>query len=192
MLLTVLAVKAVCWNSKNTMLTLNPHSSCLCVLLEPRLSVDLLGSGSDSKIGSLLPIDTSASDNCLTPPYIVGSYCLNFNGSYTSPGGLQQQVKVGSTYRLQARVTGPVAMADRALGAQEDIVTVSAECSSSHCCTIQEQMWQVNRGAAHKSLVGTGKGQRPHALYDIPCCLVLGRWQISSAACNGPPFDIQA
>jgi hypothetical protein len=136
MLLTVLAVKAVCWNSNNTMLKLNPHLLCLCVLLEPRLSVDLLGSGSDSKIGLLSPIDTSASSNCLTPPYTVGSYCLNFNGSYTGPDGLQQQVKVGSTYRLQARVTGPVAMADRALGAQDNIVTVSAECSSSHYCTI--------------------------------------------------------
>eukprot|EP00775_Hariotina_reticulata_P008744 gene8744-8924_t len=108
----------------------NAPACALRITLAPqvpirRLSVDVLDAGSGGKLGWLQPIETSASDTCLTSPYVVGSYCLGFNGSYTSLSGLQQQVQVGSTYRLQAGVTGPVPVADKALGTQADTSTTA-------------------------------------------------------------------
>ncbi|KAF6250541.1 peptidase S8/S53 domain-containing protein [Scenedesmus sp. NREL 46B-D3] len=64
-----------------------------------------------SRLGSLPPLDTSA-NGCLVSSGRVWSWCLGFNGSYTSLNVRDAALRVGSQYRLVAYAVGPVAARD--------------------------------------------------------------------------------
>jgi hypothetical protein len=64
-----------------------------------------------TKIGALQSLDTSANGN-LVSTNEIWSWCLGFNGNYTSTAGVQETLQVGTQYRLVAYAVGPVAARD--------------------------------------------------------------------------------
>lgn len=101
------------------------HATRACALC--RLAVELLG-GDGAVLGALPTLDVSGADDCLAPARVVGSYCLQFDGSYRDKSGATRSVRVGTTYRLRARLEGPLALADRARGVKARNTMVSDGC----------------------------------------------------------------
>lgn len=91
------------------------HSRCdaFCALLR-RLYIDVLDAAGQL-LGSLTPLDTS-SGSSLATSQDISTFCLRFNGSYRGRRGVVQQLQPGNTYRLRARLRGPLASGDKELG----------------------------------------------------------------------------
>jgi type VI protein secretion system component VasF len=56
-------------------------------------------------------LDTSANGN-LVSTNEIWSWCLGFNGTYTSTAGVQETLRVRQQYKLVAYAVGPVAVRD--------------------------------------------------------------------------------
>jgi hypothetical protein len=82
----------------------------LLLLCCDRLHIDL-HSRNGTKLGALQSLDTSANGNLVSTTE-VWSWCLGFNGNYTSTAGVQETLQVGQLYRLVAYAVGPVAVRD--------------------------------------------------------------------------------
>lgn len=134
-----------CMHARSCMFQ-QPRTACSCLsharkcCVRPcRLLVDVYDAlpavrARASRLGSLPPLDTS-SGSSLAAPGKVWSFCLHWNGSYTDAATRKsRQLQPGRTYRLAARLEGPLAAADAALGARVRRTTVSSCTRRAHAC----------------------------------------------------------